>query len=54
MDTVTPNDFAIRYTAAWCSQNAASVAEHFTERGRIISMRPSIAANWNKQSDRCK
>jgi hypothetical protein len=29
------NDFAIRYTAAWCSQNAASVAAHFTERGSL-------------------
>jgi predicted ester cyclase len=35
MDTVTLNDFAIRYTAAWCSQNAESVAQHFTERGSL-------------------
>ena len=33
----TLNDFAIRYTAAWCSQNAASVAAHFAERGSLTS-----------------
>ncbi len=31
----TLNDFAIRYTAAWCSQNPASVAAHFAERGSL-------------------
>ena len=31
----TLNDFAIRYTAAWCSQNAAIVAAHFAERGSL-------------------
>jgi hypothetical protein len=31
----TLNDFAIRYTGAWCSQNAASVAAHFVERGSL-------------------
>jgi hypothetical protein len=31
----TYNDFAVRYTAAWCSQNAASVAAHFGERGSL-------------------
>ncbi len=30
------NDFAVHYTAAWCSQNAASVAAHFAERGSLI------------------
>lgn len=35
MDTVALTDFAIRYTAAWCSQNAASVAAHFGERGSL-------------------
>src|SRR5882724_5621089 len=35
MDTVTLNDFAIRYTAAWCSQNGASVAQLFAERGSL-------------------
>lgn len=29
------NDFAIRYTGAWCSQNAASVAAHFSETGSL-------------------
>ena len=28
-------EFATRYTAAWCSQNAASVAECFTEEGSL-------------------
>jgi predicted ester cyclase len=31
----TLSDFAIRYTAAWCSKSAASVAAHFAERGRL-------------------
>ena len=31
----TYNDVAMRYTAAWCSQNAASVAAHFAERGSL-------------------
>jgi SnoaL-like polyketide cyclase len=29
------NDFAQRYTAAWCSQNAASVATFFADRGSL-------------------
>ncbi|WP_310570881.1 nuclear transport factor 2 family protein [Gemmatimonas sp.] len=28
-------EFATRYTAAWCSQQAASVAAHFAERGSL-------------------
>ena len=35
MDTATLHDFATRYTAAWCSQNAASVAEFFAENGSL-------------------
>ena len=35
MDTVAVRQFAARYTAAWCSQNAASVAEFFSERGSL-------------------
>lgn len=37
-------EFAIRYTAAWCSQNPASVAAFFTENGslRINDGAPSI------------
>jgi hypothetical protein len=31
----TLNDFATRYTAAWCNQNAASVAAHFAARGSL-------------------
>jgi len=31
----TSSDFAIRYTAAWCSKSAASVAAHFAERGSL-------------------
>jgi hypothetical protein len=34
MDSKTLNDFAIRYTAAWCSQRAASVASLFEEHSR--------------------
>jgi hypothetical protein len=29
MDSKTLNEFAARYTAAWCSQRAASVASFF-------------------------
>ena len=35
MDSKTLNDFAIRYTAAWCSQRAASVASLFEEQGSL-------------------
>ena len=35
MDSQKVNDFATRYTAAWCSQNAASVASHFGEHGSL-------------------
>jgi len=35
MDSKTLSDFAARYTAAWCSQNAASVASFFEERGSL-------------------
>jgi SnoaL-like polyketide cyclase len=35
MDSNKLNDFAARYTAAWCSQNAASVASFFGERGSL-------------------
>jgi predicted ester cyclase len=30
-----PQDFATRYTAAWCSQNAASVAAFFSPTGSL-------------------
>ena len=35
MDSKTLNEFATRYTAAWCSQHAASVASFFDERGSL-------------------
>jgi hypothetical protein len=37
-------DFATRYTAAWCSQNAASVASFFSEHGslKINEGQPSV------------
>jgi uncharacterized protein (TIGR02246 family) len=35
MDDATLKDFATRYTAAWCSQNAASVATFFAENGSL-------------------
>ena len=35
MDANSLNDFAARYTAAWCSQNAASVAAFFAEQGSL-------------------
>lgn len=35
MDSTRLDDFAVRYTAAWCSQNAASVAAFFSEHGSL-------------------
>lgn len=35
MDSNKLNDFATRYTAAWCSQNAVSVASFFEEHGSL-------------------
>jgi steroid delta-isomerase-like uncharacterized protein len=44
MDSNKLNDFAARYTAAWCSQNAASVASFFAEQGslKINDESPSV------------
>jgi predicted ester cyclase len=51
MDSKQLNDFAARYTAAWCSQNAASVASFFADQGSLkindddpAVGRPAIAA----------
>jgi hypothetical protein len=35
MDAKTLEAFALRYTAAWCSQHAASVASFFEEQGSL-------------------
>ena len=35
MDDTRLREFAAKYTAAWCSQNAASVASFFAERGSL-------------------
>jgi hypothetical protein len=35
MDSSALNQFATRYTAAWCSQSAASVASFFAEQGSL-------------------
>ena len=35
MDAVQLREFATRYTAAWCSQNAASVAAFYSENGSL-------------------
>lgn len=35
MNGAEVRDFAVRYTAAWCSQNAANVAAHFSESGSL-------------------
>lgn len=35
MDTTALNEFATRYTAAWCSQHPASVASFFSEDGSL-------------------
>jgi uncharacterized protein (TIGR02246 family) len=44
MDDNKLRNFATRYTAAWCSQNAASVASFFAENGslKINNGDPSI------------
>ena len=46
MQEISPalRDFAARYTAAWCSQNPASVASFFAERGSLTinNGQPSI------------
>lgn len=34
-DQLRLRDFASRYTAAWCSQNPASVAAFYSERGSL-------------------
>jgi steroid delta-isomerase-like uncharacterized protein len=35
MDSTRINEFAVRYTAAWCSQNAACVASFFADQGSL-------------------
>jgi hypothetical protein len=35
MDSTNLNDFAVRYTAAWCSQDAARVASFFEAKGSL-------------------
>jgi hypothetical protein len=35
VDATRLREFATKYTAAWCSQNAASVAAFFAERGSL-------------------
>jgi len=44
MDAAKLREFATRYTAAWCSQNAASVASFFAENGslKINAGNPSV------------
>ena len=44
MDAAELKDFATRYTAAWCSQDAKSVAAFFEESGalRINNGNPSV------------
>jgi predicted ester cyclase len=44
MDSAKLKEFATRYTAAWCSQNAASVASYFDENGslKINSGTPAV------------
>ena len=34
-EPVSLSDFALRYTAAWCSQNAASVAAFYSANGSL-------------------
>ena len=47
MDNRELKEFATKYTAAWCSQNAASVAAFYAENGslKINNGAPSIGRN---------
>ena len=40
-------DFAMRYTVAWCSQNAANVAAHFSPEGSLTINHGTPAAGRN-------
>jgi hypothetical protein len=42
-DLKTLREFATRYTAAWCSHNAASVAAHFSPNGSLTINRGAPA-----------
>jgi predicted ester cyclase len=43
VDAATLEDFARRYTAAWCSQNAASVAACYASNGSLtINAGPAV------------
>jgi uncharacterized protein (TIGR02246 family) len=44
MDPATLNEFATRYTAAWCSRNPVNVASFFAEDGslKINNGNPSV------------
>ena len=43
MDASRLRDFATRYTGAWCSQDAASVASFFAENGSLTINRGTPA-----------
>jgi hypothetical protein len=47
MDSTRLNEIATRYTAAWCSQNAASVAAFFADRGslQVNDGNPAVRGN---------
>jgi uncharacterized protein (TIGR02246 family) len=44
MDATELREFAIRYTAAWCSQNPASVASFFAENGSLTINSGSLSS----------
>jgi hypothetical protein len=45
IDPAEVHDFAARYTAAWCSQNAASVASFFSPQGSLTINSGTPAVN---------
>ena len=49
MDVAELKEFGTKYTAAWCSQNAASVAAFFAESGslRVNDGAPSVGRTAN-------
>jgi len=46
-ELVKVRDFAMRYTVAWCSQNAANVAAHFSPKGSLAINHGTPAAGRN-------
>ena len=55
MESIELNEFAARYTAAWCSQTAASVASFFGAKGslKINEGAPAVGRAAITEADVC-